>query len=148
MSVENVSLARRWFEEVWNQRRTETIDELLTDESVSHSESGPLQGKQAFKERTHAVFLSAFPDMRMTVEATVAEGDVVAVRWAFTGTHEGDGLGFPAMGRRVSCRGVTWIKFSDGKMVEGWDCWNQGGLLQSLRAHQETVADPASLQEE
>ncbi len=36
MENENVLLALRWFEEVWNQRRTETIDELLTDESVSH----------------------------------------------------------------------------------------------------------------
>jgi hypothetical protein len=74
MAVENVVLARRWFEEVWNQRRTDTIDELLTDESVSHTDSGPLRGKREFKERAHAVFLSAFPDLRMTVEGTVAEG--------------------------------------------------------------------------
>src|SRR4028119_437507 len=64
MAIENVVLARRWFEEVWNQRRTDTIDELLTDESVSHTASGPLRGKQEFKERAHAVFLSAFPDLR------------------------------------------------------------------------------------
>jgi steroid delta-isomerase-like uncharacterized protein len=129
----NVSLALRWFEEVWNQRRTDTIDELLTDESVSHSESGPLRGKREFKERAHAVFLSAFPDMVMTVEGTVAEGDDVVVRWAFAGTHRGDGLGFPATGRRVSFRGMTGIRFSGDKMMEGWDCWNQGGLIQSLR---------------
>jgi steroid delta-isomerase-like uncharacterized protein len=133
MVNENVGLARRWFEEVWNKRRTDTIDKLLTDESVSHSESGLLRGKQAFKERTHTVFLSAFPDLRMTVEATLAEGDEVVVRWVCTGTHEGDGLGFPATGRRVSFRGVTWIRFSGDKMVEGWDCWNQGGLIESLR---------------
>ena len=66
----------RWFEEVWNQRRTDTIDELLTDESVSHTDSGPLRGKQEFKEKAQAVFLSAFPDLRMTVEGTVAEGAV------------------------------------------------------------------------
>jgi steroid delta-isomerase-like uncharacterized protein len=141
MSIENVHLARRWFEEVWNQRRTDTIDELLTDESVSHSESGPLRGSREFKERTHAVFLSAFPDLRMTVEATAAEGDEVVVRWACTGTHEGDGLGFPATGRAVSFRGMTWIRFSGEKMVEGWDCWNRGGLIQSLRDHQETVPE-------
>jgi hypothetical protein len=46
MPTQNVSLARQWFEEVWNQRRTDTIDELLTDESVSYSESGPLRGKR------------------------------------------------------------------------------------------------------
>src|SRR3954463_16514645 len=102
MSTENVGLARRWFEEIWNQRRTDTIDELLTDESVSHSESGPLRGRQEFKERAHAVFLSAFPDLRMTVEGTVAEGDEVIVRWSVVATHLGDALGFPATGRPVS----------------------------------------------
>jgi steroid delta-isomerase-like uncharacterized protein len=144
MANENVRLARRWFEEVWNQRRTDTIDELLTDESVSYSESGPLRGKQEFKERAHAVFLSAFPDLRITVEGTVAEGDEVVVRWSVTGTHLGDGLGFPATGRAVSFRGVTWIRFSGGKMVEGWDCWNEAGLIQTLRDAEGTQAgDPA-----
>ena len=85
MASGNVGLALRWFEEVWNQRRTDTIDELLTEESVSYSESGPLRGKQEFKERAHAVFLSAFPDLRMTVEGTVAEGDEVVVRWSVRG---------------------------------------------------------------
>jgi steroid delta-isomerase-like uncharacterized protein len=129
----NVGLALRWFEEVWNQRRTDTIDELLTDESVNHSESGPLRGKQEFKERAHAVFLSAFPDLRMTAEGTVAEGDEVVVRWSVTGTHRGDGLGFPATGRAVSFRGMMWIRYRSGKMIEGWDCWNQAGLIQALR---------------
>jgi steroid delta-isomerase-like uncharacterized protein len=146
MATENVSLARRWFEEVWNQRRTDTIDDLLTDESVSHSESGPLRGKREFKERAHAVFLSAFPDLRMTVEGTVAEGDQVVVRWAATGTHLGDGLGFPATGQKVAFRGMTWIRFRDGKMVEGADCWNQAGLIGSLRAPEVPQDDLAKFQ--
>jgi steroid delta-isomerase-like uncharacterized protein len=137
MDNENVNLARRWFEEVWNQRRTDTIDELLVDDSVSHSEAGLLRGKQEFKDRTHTVFLSAFPDLHITVENVVGNGDDVAVRWVITGTHRGDALGFPATGRAICFRGMTWIRFSGGKMVEGWDCWNQTGLIQLL---QETVA--------
>ena len=133
MPDENVALARRWFEEVWNQRRTDVIDELLTDASVCHTDSGPLRGGAEFKQKVHSAFLSAFPDLRMDVEGTVAEGDVVAVRWSISGTHGGDGLGFPATGRRVSFRGMSWIRYSGGKMAEGWDCWNQAGLFQSLR---------------
>jgi steroid delta-isomerase-like uncharacterized protein len=133
MASDNVGLALRWFEEVWNQRRTDTIDELLTEESVSYSESGPLRGKQEFKERAHAVFLSAFPDLKMTVEGTVAEGDEVVVRWSVRATHLGDGLGLAATGRAVSFRGMTWIRYRNGKMIEGCDCWNQAGLIQSLR---------------
>lgn len=133
MASGNVGLALRWFEEVWNQRRTDTIDELLTDESVSYSESGPLRGKQQFKEQAHAVFLSAFPDLKITVEGAVAEGDEVVVRWSVRASHLGNGLGFPATGRAVSFRGMTWIRYRDGKMIEGWDCWNQAALIQSLR---------------
>jgi steroid delta-isomerase-like uncharacterized protein len=144
MENENIRLARRWFEEVWNQRRTNTIDELLTDESVCHSESETLRGPQEFRDRNHAVFLSAFPDLRVTVEGVVGEGDDVVVRWVFTGTHGGDTLGFPSTGRSVSFRGMTWIRFSGGKMVEGWDCWNQSGLIQSLL--DVSVPDPASNQ--
>jgi steroid delta-isomerase-like uncharacterized protein len=144
MENENNRLARRWFEEVWNQRRTDTIDELLTDESVCQSESGTLRGPQEFKERNHAVLLSAFPDLRITVEGVVGEGDDVVVRWVVTGTHLGDTLGFPATGRTVSFRGMTWIRFSGGKMVEGWDCWNQTGLIQSLQETGVSIPDPVS----
>src|SRR5262249_51971218 len=83
--------------------------------------------------RAHAVFLSAFPDLQITVEGTVAEGDEVVVRWSVQATHVGDGLGLPATGRAVSFRGMTWIRYRNGKMIEGWDCWNQAGLIQSLR---------------
>jgi steroid delta-isomerase-like uncharacterized protein len=133
MANENVRLALRWFEEVWNQRRTDTIDELLIDESVCHSESGKLRGRQEFKEQGQAVFLAAFPDLRIAVEGVLGDGDDVVVRWFLTGTHLGDALGFPATGRRVAFRGMTWIRYADGKMIEGWDCWNQSGMLQSLR---------------
>jgi predicted ester cyclase len=78
----------------------------------------------------------------------ILESLVAVVHWACEGTHEGNGLGFPATGRKVSFRGMTWIRFSGDKMVEGWDCWNQGGLIESLRAPQEIVADPTSLRNE
>jgi steroid delta-isomerase-like uncharacterized protein len=140
MGSENTRLIRRWFEEVWNQRRTDTIDELLTDESVCLTESGLLRGKDVFKERVHAMFLSAFPDLRVIVEGTVAEGDQVAVRWTATATHLGDGFGFPATGRSVAFHGMSWIRFHDGKMMEGWDCWSPSQLIQSLRAPENEAA--------
>jgi steroid delta-isomerase-like uncharacterized protein len=134
MSQDNVALARQWFEEVWNQRRTDTIDELLTPESVGHLEGGDLVGPEPFKRLAHAAFLAAFPDLRITVEDTVAEGDRVVVRWSATGTHHGDGLGHRASGVKVSFRGITWLRFAGGKMMEGWDAWNQGAPLQCLAA--------------
>src|SRR5215210_2069918 len=125
MQTDNVRLARRWFEEVWNQRRTETVYELVTADSICHSEAGPLRGPEPFLEQVFRPFTTAFPDARVTVEGTVAEGDNVVVRWLVTATHAGEGLGMPRTGRRVTVRGMTWIRYRDGKMSEGWDCWNQ-----------------------
>src|SRR5205823_4592734 len=128
----NAERARRWFEEVWNQRRAETVSEMLTPESVCHSEGGELRGVQPFLDLVHGPFLTALPDVRLTVEGTVSEGDQVVVRWTASATHTGHGLGVPPSGRKVRFRGMTWMRFRDGKLVEGHDSWNLAGLLQAL----------------
>lgn len=134
MSQSNVTLARRWFEEVWNERRTEIIDELVTPESVCFSEAGELRGKQAFMELVHGPFVTAFPDLRVEVQEVADAGDVAVVRWTALATHTGDLPSMPATGKRISFRGLTWIRYRDGKMVEGFDCWNQSGLFQALQS--------------
>ena len=79
------------------------------------------------------MFLRALPDMRMHVEDVISEGDRAAVRWRFEATHAGNAFGFDATNRRVEMRGTTWLTIRNGKIVEGWDTWNFGGLMQSLR---------------
>ena len=133
MSAENVALARRWFEEVWNQRRKQTIDDLIAPESVCQAAGGELRGPAMFQALVYEPFVDAFPDLRVTVEGTVAEGDQVVVRWTAKGTHTGPGLGLIPTGRPIFLRGMTWIRFAEGKMVEGWDCWNYREMLESLR---------------
>ena len=93
---------------------------------------GDVKGHGAFKE-ARAALVSAFPDMHVTVDETVAEGDNVVVRWTCTGSHLGDGLGIAASKSPVNFRGMTWLKIRDGRIVEGWDSWNQGALFESLR---------------
>src|SRR5690349_3833602 len=122
---ENARLARRWFQEVWNERRAETIHELLLPDSVGHLEGGDVVGPHAFAA-VHAEFLKAFPEFRVTVEDTLAQGDQVVVRWSLTGRHHGEGFGRAATGKEVRCRGMTWMRLRDGKLVEGWDSWNFG----------------------
>src|SRR4051794_24344157 len=105
MSAANVALARQWFEEVWNQRRAEAIDKFLTPESVGHLVTGDVPGADAFREQVHAEFLRAFPDLKVTVEETVAEGDTVVVRWCAAGRHGGDAFVLKATHRQVEFRG-------------------------------------------
>ena len=128
----NRALAVRWFHEVWGERRTETIDELFPPHAIGHTEVSDFQGPAEFKSGREAL-LDAFPDMSVEVEATAADGDHVVVRWRVRGTHLGAGLGMPATGRPVNFRGMTWLTFKDGVIIEGWDSWNLGRLLESLR---------------
>jgi steroid delta-isomerase-like uncharacterized protein len=132
MATSNAALARRWMDEVWNQRRTETVRELLTPTSQCRSETGVMVGPDEFLERAYGPMIAAFPDVRVTVEGTVSEGDQVVVRWSATGTHTGEGIGLKPTGRKLTFRGMTWIRYENGKMMEGWDVWNQAGLFKAL----------------
>jgi steroid delta-isomerase-like uncharacterized protein len=130
-SERNRALAKRWFQEVWNERRDQTLDELFAADAIGHTENGD-QGREEFKTG-RAGLLDAFPDMHVAVEDTSADGDHVVVRWRARGTHFGSGLGIPASGRPADFRGMTWLTFKNGVIVEGWDSWNLGRLLESLK---------------
>lgn len=124
-------LARRWFDEVWNQRRVDVIHELADAHCIGHSESGQLADLDAWR-RTFEEFTTAMPDIRATVDDVLVDGDRVAVRWSFTGTHTGPLQGLPPTNRAIHARGTTWFRVADGRFVEAWDTWNQGALLESL----------------
>ena len=130
-------VARRWFEEVWNARRAESIDELMAAEACGHVEGGEVRGPDGFRQM-RSVFLNALPDVRIEIEDIVAEGNRAAVRWRAVGTHTGDGFGIPPTRRRIDIRGTTWVVVQDGKLIEGWDTWNLNGLLASLQSQTET----------
>lgn len=132
MSQANVETARRWFEEVWNRRDVEVIGALSAPGSVGHLASGDVGSIDEFK-RLHAEFLSALPDLHITIEDTVADGDNVVVRWVVTGSHGGEGFGCPPTGCQISERGMTWMRFRDGQIQEAWDAWNLGALFAQLR---------------
>jgi steroid delta-isomerase-like uncharacterized protein len=132
MSDQNRDLSRRWFEEVWNERRSDTISELMSPEGIGHMESGDVHGVEPFKQ-VRDEFLAALPDLKIEIEGIVSAGDDVVIRWSATGTHTGAGLGLEPTGQRIAIRGMTWHRFKDGVMVEGWDSWNQEAFLQRLR---------------
>jgi steroid delta-isomerase-like uncharacterized protein len=137
MSEQNTQLMQRWFQEVWNEGRTQTIYDLLAPDAVATGQAGPaaqLRGPAefvGFVERLRG----AFPDIKVTVEDVIAAGDRVALRWSATMTHTGHTLG-PASGNSVRSTGITIARFVDGKIVEGWDSWDQLGMLEQIGAYQ------------
>jgi steroid delta-isomerase-like uncharacterized protein len=133
MADHAADLARRFFEEVWNNRRGESIEEFAHHDGISHRTDGVVIGRDDFLNVVYRPLVKAVPDLRIAVEDVLGRGDQAVVRWFLTGTHTGDGLGIPPSGRSIRLRGMTWLVFRDGKIAEGWDCWDLGGLLASLR---------------
>ena len=136
MSEENKAVVRRWFEEVWNQGREATIDELFPAEGVAHglgdSESD-VHGPTEFKLFA-ANIRGSIPNTRIRVEDILSEGDRVAVRVILEGTHTGQGLGVPPTGRRVSIQWIIILRMVDGQIVEAWNSYDQLGLLRQIGA--------------
>lgn len=134
MSKTNEQLARRWIEEIWNQRNDDIVRERFHPQGVAHLEGpadvhGPEQMLAQFR-----MILDAFPDFRVVIDDLISSGEDVAFRWSATGTHRGALLDIAPTGRKVAFSGMTWMKFREGKQVEGWDRWNQGALLAALTA--------------
>jgi steroid delta-isomerase-like uncharacterized protein len=131
MSADNKALVRRWFEEVWNKGRAGAINEMIADHSMVYGLGADLRGPEAFKP-FHTAFRSAFPDIHVELDEIIAEGDRVAARWTATGTHQGDGLGFPATGRKVRFTGMSFLQTEGDRFVAGWNNFDQLGMLQQL----------------
>jgi len=133
MIERNRALALRWFEEVWNRQLGATVEELFAPAAVGHMEGVEVVGPAEF-HKVRAALLAAFPDLQLTAEDTVAEGNKVVVRWRATGTHLGEGFGIRATRAAITVRGMTCLRIENARIVEGWDAWNQGALIESLRA--------------
>jgi predicted ester cyclase len=137
----NKALAQRWFEEVWNQGKESTIDELFHPQGKAYGFPEPhsvLTGPEAFKT-IHRQFHSAFGDIHITIDDLVAEGELVAIRWTGTMKHTGDGLGFAATGKSVTLPGASFIACRDGVMTDGWNSMDMTKLTLQL---QEPAAQP------
>lgn len=120
MSSENRTVVLRWFEEVWNQRLPETIDELMNERSVCYTDQGPMRGSEEFRHLQYTPLTSAFPDLHVDVDGIVEEGDDVVVRWTAHGTHSGEGVQIPPTHKRTTFTGISWIRVRNGKLEEGW----------------------------
>jgi steroid delta-isomerase-like uncharacterized protein len=139
---ENVQIMRRWFQEVWNEGRTETLYELFSPEGVAHgqeSAEAELRGPQEFEGFVRKI-RGAFSEIQLTVEDVFAADDKGVLRWSGVMKHMGDALGMPASQRTVRLRGITVVRFAGGKVVESWDNWDQLGILQQFGASSPAVA--------
>ena len=128
---ENKAIARRYIEELFNQKNLATVDELNTPDFVLHNDATTIQGLESYKQFL-SMYLTAFPDLHMTIEDMIAEGDIVAERVSIRGTHKGDLMGIPPTGKQVTIPAIYIVRFANGKGVEVWANTDILGLLLQL----------------
>jgi steroid delta-isomerase-like uncharacterized protein len=136
MSAEaNKALFRRYVEEGWAKGNVAVADEVFADRYAAHQpdgseeERGPEDVKQFLRQ-----YREAFPDLQITIEDQIAEGDKVVTRWSSRGTHRGEFRSITPTGNQVRLTGIGIFRFSDGKVVESWDNFDQLGMLRQLGA--------------
>jgi steroid delta-isomerase-like uncharacterized protein len=135
MTEANKAIARRIIEEVYNEGRYEVADELVAPDFVGYDAASPepMRGPDGIKRQAEG-YRTAFPDLRLTIEDVIAEGDRVVTRWTATGTQEAELFGIPATGKQATVTGITIGRIADGRIAENWISWDTLGLLQQLGA--------------
>ena len=131
---ENKAVIRRWIE-AYNERDLQAEADVLAPGLVVHvpAAPGPLEGLEAWR-RFSGSFAEAFPDLRLTVRDIAAEGDTVAARVDFRGTHRGEFQGIPPTGKEVAFSSMEFNRVADGKVEEHWVELDLLGLMQQLGA--------------
>ena len=128
MSAENETIVRRLIEEVLNRGKTDLLAELVAADHVGHDPLGDHYGPEGLRIAV-AEYRAAFPDLRMTVDDLVTEGDKVVHRFTLRGTHAGPFMGIPPTGRLVTATGVAIDRLVEGRIVESWFGLDALGLL-------------------
>ena len=132
MSEENKARARRFYDEVFTQKKLNTIDELCDPAFVDHSAlPGQAPGAEGLK-RSFADMLAGLPDLRVTVHEMIAEGDIVVARFTAEGTHTGTIFGAAPTGKRVTLRGIDMIRIKNGRAMEAWHEGNDVEIFMQL----------------
>jgi steroid delta-isomerase-like uncharacterized protein len=131
---ESKALVRREYEQGVNKKDFDVRDGALAGNYLGHFPGiPPIQGIEAFKQFTSG-FFTAFPDLQTTIEDLIAEGDKVAVRQTWRGTHTGNFLGIPPTGKQVVFTSTEFYRVAGGKLAEEWVELDMLGLLQQLGA--------------
>jgi steroid delta-isomerase-like uncharacterized protein len=127
---QNKAIARRAFEEILSGGRFELAEQLYAKDFVNHGihRDASLEEDQAALKGWH----QAFPDVVISPEKLIAEGDLVTIYWIARGTNTGTGNGLPATGKKAELAGITIWRIVDGKIKEEWSAFDQLSMMQQL----------------
>jgi steroid delta-isomerase-like uncharacterized protein len=128
----NKAVIRRFVEEVQNNKDWNAYDELNDPDFVNLSAPPGIPADREGGKMYLMTFANAFPDIHFTIDDMIAEGDRVATKKTFTGTHTAEFAGIPATGKQVTLQFVDIMRVKNGRIVEHWLSMNQLSFMQQL----------------
>lgn len=144
MSIEeNKRIVRRIYDELWNERNLAAADEVMAESSVNYdTQLTPMPAGPEDMKRTVEMVTAAFPDNRHEVEEIIAEGDAVVARVTLTGTHEGEFMGIPPTGEKITMTQMHFFRLMSGKTVEYRVNRDDMGAMRQLGVIPDSVPTP------
>jgi len=143
MSEANKALVRRGIEEAVNKGNFSVMDEIVSTDYVYREPTvGEKRGRAGLRELI-TTYRNAFPDVRLTIDEQIAEGDKVVTRWNATGTHRGELFGTAPTGKQVRIQGIIVSRIANGKIVEETEVYDALGMLRQLGAVPAAVSKAA-----
>jgi steroid delta-isomerase-like uncharacterized protein len=145
---ENKAVVHRYIEEAFNRGNLDVVDEMIATDGVHYANvwDEPLRGPE---QRRQAVsrWREAFPDLHMSIDDLISEGEKVSYRWTARGTHQGEFLGIAPSGKQMTTTGIVIERLTNGKFTEGWTSSDTLGLMRQLggipeRGHSEGAPPP------
>ena len=124
-------IVRQEIEEVWNKRNFTIANGIIATTYIRHEAAENVQGLEDFREFVTG-FHTTFPDAHFNIEDMIAEGDKVAMRYTFSGTHKGDYMGIASTGKQVTATGISVSRIAGGKVQETWNYMDKLSILVQL----------------
>jgi predicted ester cyclase len=132
---EKVAILKRWFQEIWGERKLQTVDELMHPDATFHGcgnfDFEEVHGPAEFRQYAEGM-LGAFSNIEPMIEDTVCEDDKIAARFRVKARHSGALAGLEPTGAEVTMSGMAIARIADGKIIEGWNLWDQMGMFKHL----------------
>jgi len=117
----------------WNAHDSERVQSFYAPDCEEEDVAmpAPQRGSGTIR-RTMKYYLRAFPDVQVSADEMVCDGDRAVLLWTWRGTHRGRFMNIPPTGRRVTVRGTTIMKVCDGRIHRVVRVWDVAGLLRAL----------------
>ena len=117
-------------DDFWNKGNIASFDKYYASSYVYHSAEAD-KNREEYKQLCQAYF-TAFPDLHITTDDLIAEGDKVTKIWTARCTHKGELMGIPATGKQIVVKGIEVFRIADGKIAELWASMDNLGMMQQL----------------